>query len=189
MSLEDLRRVKAEANGEIYLNPEQRKLLEVADTVEQEQDLEANQIRQQQQMQSGMFDTRPTGVDVYFLDRLIRVRLPPKKERIGLWITHEDVLEQISLINLDANEYRGLMREYQELEDLAAGEGNEKVLQSDINAFMVKIEAMKARSDLVEKGPRERTLWVMHKTQQESVVRLPEESSTRSGFLSIFRRK
>lgn len=191
MSLEDLRRLKAEANGEVYLTQTQQKLLEAADKAEYDQEAEQQQLQQQiqQQRQGGLLGSTPQGIDFFFLDRMLTIKLPPESKRKGLWLTYSDVLEQFGLINLDSATQASLMREYLELIYISSGEGNEIILQEKIGAFLIRVISMKSRSDFKEYSVRERTAWMTHKTEQQSVVKLPEESSKGAGFLSILRRK
>jgi len=189
MGLEDLRKLRCEAEGVPYLPPDQQKLLEAADEAEYQQQMQQQQLLQQQQQRglgAGMFDTRPQGIDVYFLNRLVSVTLSPQENQKGLWIMEcNSLLEQLTFTNLDNVLYNRLVRDFIEIVDVADGEGNEEVLQALIKRWIVKILATKSRGDLSDKGIRERTAWITHKTGAESVVKMPDQPEQRKGFLSI----
>ena len=191
MSLEDLRRFQAEAQGVPYIPLDKQRLLDAADEANYQQN--AN-IQQEQQMvvqsqkmgaMGGFMDNRPYGVDVYFLDRMLTIEIPEKDERKGLWITEGKILEMISLSNFDKESYNYIRREYLELVAIASGEGNEQRLQDKIGEYLTMIAALKARSDMKEVGSRERTVWAWHRSTQESTVKMPEEQG-KKGFLGLF---
>jgi hypothetical protein len=191
MSLEDLRRFQAEAQGVPYIPLDKQRLLDAADEAKYQQD---TSIQQEQQMivqsqkqgtMGGFMDNRPYGVDVYFLDRMLTIELPQKEDRKGLWITEGKILEMISLSNFDKEAYNYIRREYLELVAVASGEGNEQILQDKIGEFLTMVAALKGSSFMKEVGQRERTIWATHKTTQESTVRMPEEQG-KKGFLGLF---
>lgn len=191
MSLEDLRRFQAEAQGVPYISMEKQRVLDAADEAKYQQDAS---IQQEQQLivqsqkagaMGGFMDNRPYGIDVYFLDRMLTIELPSKEERKGLWITEGKILEMISLSNFDKEAYNYIRREYLELVAVSSGEGNEQVLQDKIGEFLTMVAALKARSDMKEAGLRERTVWATHKTTQESTVKMPDETG-KKGFLGLF---
>jgi hypothetical protein len=189
MSLEDLRRFQAETQGIPYISADKQRILDAADEAKYQQEMSTQQEQQlivQSQkagVMGGFMDNRPYGIDVYFLDRMLTIELPPKEERKGLWITEGKILETLSLSNLDKAEYRYIRREYLELVAIASGEGNEQILQDKIGRYLTTIAALKARSDM--KGERERGQWSTHRTVQESTVRMPEESG-KKGLLGLW---
>ena len=179
MSLEDLERLRCETEGVPYMPPEQRQMLEAADEANYQQQM------QQQQMRQSRFDTRPQGIDVYFLDRLVSVKLTPKKDQIALWIMEcSSLLEQLTLTNLNSELYNRLVRDFIEITDIADGEGNEEILQSLINRWIVELLGTKSRGDIPMKGVTERIAWVTQRSNQESIVKMPEQEQ-RKGFLGL----
>lgn len=159
--------------------PEQRRMLEAADEANYQQQM------QQQQMRQSRFDTRPQGIDVYFLDRLVSVKLPPLNEQKGLWVMAcASLLEQFTLTNLNAELFNRLNRDFVEITDVADGEGNEQILQSMINRLIVELLSTKSRGDFPVKGTTERISWYSNRSNQESIVKMPEQEQ-RKGFLGL----
>jgi len=179
LSLEDLERLRCETEGVPYMPPEQRQMLEAADEANYQQQM------QQQQMRQSRFDTRPQGVDVYFLDRLVSIKLPALSEQKGLWVMAcQSMLEQLTLTNLSAELYHRIVRDFIEITDVADGEGNEEILQSMINRWIVEVVTTKSCGYIPMKGATERFMWVTQRSTQESVIKMPEQEQ-RKGFLGL----
>ncbi len=126
-----------------------------------------------------------------FLDRMISINLPATEKRQGLWFTNDaEFIEVLTLLNLDANAHRQLVRDYLELEDLATGSSNRLLVESKQRELLVDLLCYKSRSDMgAEKSLRERSMWVTTRTQSDQVIKMPNDESSPGGFLSIFRRK
>jgi len=126
-----------------------------------------------------------------FLDRMISINLPKPEERQGLWFTNDaDFIEVLTLLNLDSNAHRQLVRDYLELEDLATGSSNRLLVESKQRELLFDLLCYKSRSDMgTEKSLRERSMWMTTRTQSDQNIKMPSDEAPSGGFLSIFRRR
>jgi hypothetical protein len=126
-----------------------------------------------------------------FHDRMISINLPDPEERKGLWFTDSaEFIEVLTLLNLDSNAHRQIVRDYLELEDLATGSSNRLLVESKQRELLVDLLCYKSRSDMgAEKSLRERSMWVTTRTQSDQNIKMPSDEAPSGGFLSIFRRK
>lgn len=118
-------------------------------------------------------------------DRLLTVPRRPKNAPWGsLWVIKTGFLEQVALLNLTKSEQRGLLRQWEDIQVLSEGDGNECIVEAEQDKFMLKIVSYKSRSDNPEKGIRERTAHITNKTISDQTVQMPKGEQQRSGFLN-----
>lgn len=118
-------------------------------------------------------------------DRLLTIPLRPKNAPWGsLWVIHTGFIEQIALLNITKSEQRGLLRQWADIQVLAKGDGNEEIVESEQDEFVLKIVSYKSRSDNPEKGIRERTAHITQKTIADQTIQMPKQEAQRSGFLN-----
>jgi hypothetical protein len=118
-------------------------------------------------------------------DRLLTIPLRPKHAPWGsLWIIHTGFIDQIALLNITKSEQRGLLRQWEDIQVLAEGDGNKDIVEAEQDKFAIKIVSYKSRSDNPEKGIRERTAHITNKTINDQTVTMPKQELTKSGFLN-----
>lgn len=128
--------------------------------------------------------TRHRSAEAEMQDRLLTIPRRPKNAPWGsLWVIRTGFLEQIALLNITKSEQKSLLRQWADIQVLSEGDGNEAIVESEQDEFMLKIVSYKSRSDNPEKGIRERTAHITNKTITDQTVQMPK-GEQRSGFLN-----
>jgi hypothetical protein len=124
-------------------------------------------------------------------DRLLTIpRRPPNAPWGSLWLIRSGFIEQIALLNITKSEQRSLLRQWSDIQTLSEGDGNQNIVESLQDEFMLKIVSYKSRSDNPEKGIRERTAHITQKSIADQSITMPKSETQRSGFLNtILNRK
>lgn len=118
-------------------------------------------------------------------DRLLTIPLRPKNAPWGsLWVAKTGFIDQLALLNITKSEQKALLRQWSDIEVLSQADGNEDIVESEQNEFVVKVVSHKSRSDNPEKGIRERTAHITQKNIQDQTIQMPKSESNRSGFIN-----
>jgi hypothetical protein len=161
----------------------EKELVHLAVNIPQEPEIQSNVDKE------GYYDPYPRyrhkSAEAEMQDRLLTILgRPPSAPWGSLWIANSDFREQIALLNITKSEQRGLLRAWSDIEVLSQGDGNEDIVESDQNEFMLKIISYKSRSDNPEKGVRERTAHITQKSIQDQTVNLPTSEKQKTGFFN-----
>lgn len=128
---------------------------------------------------------RKRSAEAEMQDRLLTIPLRPKGAKWGsLWVVHTNFIEQIALLNITKSEQRALLRQWSDIQVLSEGDGNEDIVESEQDEFMLKIVSFKSRSDNPEKGVRERTAHLTQRTIADQQITMPKGETQKSGFLN-----
>lgn len=155
------------------------------------EDIEAprkHQVEEPDVDEDGYYDPYPKSrhksAEAEMQDRLLTIPRRPKNAPWGsLWVIHTGFIEQIALLNITKSEQKSLLRQWADIQVLSEGDGNQDIVESEQDEFMLKIVSYKSRSDNPEKGIRERTAHITNKTITDQTVQMPK-GEQRSGFLN-----
>jgi hypothetical protein len=131
--------------------------------------------------------SRHKSAEAEIQDRLLTVPRRPSFKiapRGSLWIANTGFIEQVALLNITKSEQKSLLRQWADIQVLAAGDGNKDIVEEEQMEFMMKIVSYKSRSDNPEKGIRERTAHITQKSISDQTVVMPKSEGQKSGFLN-----
>ena len=155
--------------------------------------LEEENVYLQQLAQGNPYQMNPQKTkDEQFLDRVLRQRIPKESTPSGceLWLTRSDVVEVLSLLNLNSKDYNRFIRDWMDIEDLSQGGGNKELVAAEQEEFFMALSLYRSRGDNEVKSYTERSSHFTNKTVSEQTVKMPQsENRAGVGLLDVFRRK
>jgi hypothetical protein len=145
--------------------------------------------------QSGYYDHQgnvrtPSAFTAQMMEKLFHCRLPETKEE------YDEFFEMLPTIiaalpritNINAEEFNELIRDWEDIKDLAASEGAERVVQSDIIKMIYKLRLLPARGDFPLPGLTAVSAIITTKQQSEQTVKMPQVQEKGGGWFGFMRR-
>jgi hypothetical protein len=149
----------------------------------------------QEGYKSGYYDSQgnvrnPSTFTAQMMEKLFHCRLPEKKEDYDEFFSMlPTVIAALPRIpNINAEEFNELIRDWEDIKDMAASEGAERVVQSDIIKMIYKLRLLVARGDFALPGLTGVSAIITTKQQSEQTVKMPQAKEQGGGWFGFMRR-
>jgi len=135
----------------------------------------------QEGYKSGYYDSQgnvrsPSNFTAQMMEKLFHCRLPEKKEDydefFNMLPTIIAALPRIT--NINSEEFNELVRDWEDIKDMAASEGAERVVQSDIIKMIYKLRLLPARGDFPLPGLTAVSAAITTRQESKQQVTMPQ---------------
>ena len=149
----------------------------------------------QEGYKSGYYDSQgnvrtPSTFTAQMMEKLFICRLPETKEEYDdffkLLPTVIAALPRI--VNINAEEFNELVRDWEDIKDMASSEGSERVVQSDMIKMIFKIRLLPARGDFPLPGMTAVSAIITQRQESKQQVTMPQVQEKPAGWFGLLRR-
>jgi hypothetical protein len=144
---------------------------------------------------SGYYDSQgnarpPSGFTPQMMEKLFKCDLPKKKEEFDdFYFILPTVIGALPRItNINAGEYNEIIRDWEDIKDLSASEGAERVVQSDMIKLLFKLRLLPARGDFPLPGLTAVSAIISSHVRSEQKVTMPQAKEPERGWFGLVRR-